>query len=396
VSDRRPLRFGAFIAPFQPPSGNPTLQLRRNVDLAIHLDHLGFDEIWYGEHHSGGLEIIPAPDVMIAAAAEHAQRIHFGTGVLSLPFHHPLIAVDRICQLDHQTRGRVIFGTGPGVLATDSHMMGLDPTAQRGMQAESLEAIVPLLAGETVSMRTDWFTLEDARLHLRPYRPEGIEVVAASTMSPSGSLLAAKHGISLMSLAAGDEKGFAALDTNWEIYERESLALGHLPNRENWRLVSCVFLADTVAEARAAISRHALEMTEYIERTYVTSLIPEPSAEVAIDHWIEHGLPGFGRLVLGTPADAIAHIEALQEKTEGFGTYLINAHDMSSWEARKRSFELFALEVMPHFQGSNRGREESMAFQRENAEWLKAGFADAVKKAKSDYEKRQEQEGNPV
>jgi limonene 1,2-monooxygenase len=390
VEIERKLRFGAFLAPYHPPSGNPTLQLRRNIDLAVHLDQLGFDEVWYGEHHSGGLEIIPAPDVMIAAAAEHAPRIRFGTGVMSLPFHQPLIAADRICQLDHQTRGRVIFGTGPGVLATDSHMMGLDPTAQRGMQAEALEAIVPLLRGESVSMKTDWFTLNDARLHLMPYRPEGLEVVAASTLSPSGSLLAAKHGISLMSLAAGDSKGFEALDTNWEIYERESLAVGNLPNRDNWRLVSCMFLADTVEEARRAISRHALEMTEYIERTYVTELVPDATPDAAIDHWVEQGLPGFGRLVLGTPETAIAHIEALLEKTEGFGTYLINAHDMSSWEARKRSFELIALEVMPHFQGSNRGREASMEFQRENAEWLKAGFANAVRKAKKDYEAKAE------
>lgn len=388
----QPLRFGAFIAPYQPASGNPTLQLRRNVSLAKHLDELGFDEIWYGEHHSGGLEIIAAPDVMIAAAAEHVDHIRFGTGVMSLPFHHPLIAADRICQLDHQTRGRIIFGTGPGVLATDSHMMGIDPTEQRGMQAEALDAIVPLLRGETVSMETSWFTLNDARLHLPPYQARGVEVVAASTISPSGSVLAAKHGLSLMSLAAGDSAGFDALDTNWDIYEKESLAKGHLPDRNRWRLVSSLFLADTREDARRAVRRGVLEMSRYIERTYVTALVDEDSADAAIDHWIKEGLPGFGRLVLGTPEDAIAHIESLQDKTGGFGTYLINAHDMSSWEDRKRSFELFALEVMPHFQASNAGREASISFQAENAEWLKTGFVNAVKRAKKDYEARGSEE----
>jgi limonene 1,2-monooxygenase len=386
------LHFGAFIAPYQPAAGNPTLQLRRNISLAEHLDELGFDEIWYGEHHSGGLEIIAAPDVMIAAAAEHVDHIRFGTGVMSLPFHHPLIAADRICQLDHQTRGRIIFGTGPGVLATDSHMMGLDPTDQRGMQAEALDAIVPLLRGETVTAETSWFTLNDARLHLPPYQAGGIEVVAASTISPSGSVLAAKHGLSLMSLAAGDAAGFGALDTNWDIYEKESLAKGHLPNRDRWRLVSSLFLGETKEDARRAVRRGVLEMSRYIERTYVTALVNEDSADAAIDHWINEGLPGFGRLVLGTPEDAIAHIESLQEKTGGFGTYLINAHDMSSWDDRKRSFELFALEVMPHFQGSNRGREASMRFQSENAEWLKTGFVNAVKRAKKDYESRGSEE----
>jgi limonene 1,2-monooxygenase len=260
------------------------------------------------------------------------------------------------------------------------------------MQAEALDAIVPLLRGDTVTMETDWFTLNDARLHLAPYQPGGLEVVAASTISPSGSVLAAKHGISLMSLAAGDSAGFQALDTNWDIYEKESLAKGHLPNRDRWRLVSSLFLGETREDARRAVRRGVLEMSRYIERTYVTTLVNEDSADAAIDHWINEGLPGFGKLVLGTPDDAIAHIESLKDKTGGFGTYLINAHDMSSWDDRKRSFELFALEVMPHFQGSNQGREASMTFQSENAEWLKSGFVNAVKRAKKDYEARGSEE----
>jgi hypothetical protein len=65
-----------------------------------HLDHLGFEEAWMGEHHSTGAEIVPAPDIFIAAAAERTERIQFGTGVTSLPYHHPLITADRITQLD--------------------------------------------------------------------------------------------------------------------------------------------------------------------------------------------------------------------------------------------------------------------------------------------------------
>ena len=67
------LRFGYFIAPFHRAGTNPTLALQRDLEFADHLDALGFDEVWYGEHHSAGSEIISSPEIFIAAAAERAN-----------------------------------------------------------------------------------------------------------------------------------------------------------------------------------------------------------------------------------------------------------------------------------------------------------------------------------
>src|SRR5580704_10915840 len=100
------LRAGIFLAPFHPVDEDPTLALRRDLDLIQHLDRVGFDEAWIGEHHSAGYEIIASPELMIAAAAERTERIRLGTGVISLPYHHPLMVANRIVQLDHMTRGR--------------------------------------------------------------------------------------------------------------------------------------------------------------------------------------------------------------------------------------------------------------------------------------------------
>src|SRR5690606_23979905 len=65
-----PLRFGVFFAPFHPVGQNPTLALEYDLERTVALDRLGFDEVWFGEHHSGGYEIISSPEVFIAAAAE--------------------------------------------------------------------------------------------------------------------------------------------------------------------------------------------------------------------------------------------------------------------------------------------------------------------------------------
>src|SRR5262245_14489528 len=95
------LDFGMFLAPFHPVRENPTLSLLRDFELIQALDHLGYDEAWIGEHHSAGYEIIASPEIFIAAAAERTRRIRFGTGVASVPYHHPLMLADRIMQLDH-------------------------------------------------------------------------------------------------------------------------------------------------------------------------------------------------------------------------------------------------------------------------------------------------------
>src|SRR5438128_8097856 len=163
------LRHGMFLAPFHSIRENPTLALERDLQLCEWLDQLGFQEAWIGEHHSGGLETIDSPEIFIAAAAERTKHIRFGTGVVSLPYHHPLNVANRIIQLDHMTRGRVMFGAGPGLLASDALMMGIEPMIQRDRMAEALDAILRLFRGEIVTEKTDWYTREGARLHLLPY-----------------------------------------------------------------------------------------------------------------------------------------------------------------------------------------------------------------------------------
>src|SRR5215470_8483600 len=157
------MRCGIFLAPFHPVGQNPTLALERDLELICHLDRLGFDEAWIGEHHSAGYEIIASPEVLIAVAAERTRHIRLGTGVSSLPYHHPLLLADRMVLLDHLTRGRVMFGVGPGALPSDAFMMGIDVARQRDMMEQALEAILLLLHHEEpVTYETDWFRLRDA------------------------------------------------------------------------------------------------------------------------------------------------------------------------------------------------------------------------------------------
>src|ERR671925_1904981 len=136
------MRFGIFLAPFHPVTQDPNVALHRDLELIERLDRLGYDEAWIGEHHSAGYEIIASPEVFIATAAERTRNIKLGTGVSSLPYHHPLILADRMVLLDHLTRGRAMFGVGPGALPSDAHMIGLDPLRQREQMDEALGVIL--------------------------------------------------------------------------------------------------------------------------------------------------------------------------------------------------------------------------------------------------------------
>jgi limonene 1,2-monooxygenase len=380
-----PTRFGAFIAPFHDPRGNPTLQLHRDLELVEHLDRLGYDEVWLGEHHSGAYEISASPEVMIAAASERTRRIRLGTGVNSLPYHNPYILADRIVQLDHLSMGRVMLGMGPGQLPTDAFMMGIDPREQRDMMYEAAEVIVPLLRGETVSHKADWFRLEDARLQLLPFNPDGIEVGVASTFSPAGATLAGQLGLSLLSVAATDPTGFDNLDVNWGVCEKVAHDHGRTVERKRWRVVASMHLAETREQAWRDMEHGVLALAGYMEGLGGRKLPWSETAGTALDWWTTTGLPVFGVATIGTPDDAIATIRALSEKTDGFGTFLFLAQNCAPWEATKRSYELFAENVIPALRGANANREASIQWAGANSERFMGAMQQAILEAIARY-----------
>jgi limonene 1,2-monooxygenase len=341
------VRFGIFLAPFHDVGQNPTVALERDLDLLVHLDRLGFDEAWVGEHHSGGFELIAAPEVFLAVAAERTRHLRLGTGVSSLPYHPPLLLADRMVLLDHLTRGRVMLGCGPGQLTSDALMMGIEPDTQRPRMNEALEAIVRLLRGEVVTMRTDWFTLDEARLQLRPYQADGLELAVAATLSPAGARAAGRFGLGLLSIGATTEVGFDVLAAHWDVMEQRAAEFGQPADRHRWRLVGPMHLAATKEQARLDVEFGILQFARYFRHVLPTSPVGDADDIPGI---LEH-CDRSGFAVIGTPEDAIAQIERLERQSGGFGTFLIFGHEWADPAATRQSFELFARYVMPHFQG---------------------------------------------
>ncbi len=365
------LRFGSFIAPFHALHDNPTLTIERDMQLVQHLDELGFDEVWIGEHHSAGYEVISSPELFIAGAAPRTRQIKFGTGVNSLSYHHPLILADRIVQLDHQLRGRLMFGAGPGQLPTDAHMLGISPADQRRMMNESLECLVELFEGREVTRDTDWFKLRDARLQLLPYQSPRMEMSVACAITPTGPVTAGRLGLGMLSLASSSSMGFNALGQHWAPYEAAARENGKAVSRDSWRVVVNMHVAESRAQALADLEWGVLDLFKYVRG--VTGSVTEGqlgkirTPGQGVEMLTTDGLGIFGILQAGTPDDIIAYIERLQEQAGGFGCLMFLAHNCADFAAVTRSYELFARYVIPHFKNSNRNREASLHWARDNS-----------------------------
>jgi limonene 1,2-monooxygenase len=369
------LRFGAFAAPHHPVGESPMLLFRRDIALAKQLDDLGYDEYWVGEHHSSGWETIGSPELLLAAAGEHTHTIRLGTGVISLPYHHPFNVAARLAQLDQMTRGRIIFGSGPGALPSDARTLDIDPMTQRDRQDEAMGVIARLLeGGERFSHESDWFTLRDAQLQILPYQEE-MEMATASSLSPSGMTLAGKHGTGVISIASTSSEGLAALPTQWGFAETAAAEHGRTVSRSNWRVMMNWHIAETEEQAR----QEAVDGLHRWHNEYNVGVLARPGAKYYEDKWeLLDAMVGSGAAVIGTPDDLVTSIAKLQEVTGGFGAAIGFAHDWANHDATRRSWEMVARYVIPETNGQLRNLRASAAYLTANQEELMKGASQAV------------------
>jgi limonene 1,2-monooxygenase len=358
VTEARNLKAGVFLPPFHPTDEDTTLLMERDIELMQWLDRVGFAEAWIGEHHSGGFEIYGSPELFIAAAAMVTKNIRLGTGVISVPYHNPLMLADRIVQLDHQTRGRAMFGFGPGLLPSDAMMLGLDPEVQRDRMIDGIDIVTRLLDGEIITKKTEWYTLNNARLHLKSYTQPRPYLAIAGAATPNGGKIAGKYNLGLISVAAGARDGYDALDTNWRLANEVSEQYGRKMRREDWRLMAPFHIAETREQAMANCREGFRKFESY---GYATN----PRGPINIGLPSLEGINEAGYGCIGTPDEAVVVLERFWQKTGGFSTILLLAHDFANWESTKRSYELFANYVLPKFNARNTRRNESM-------EWLRA------------------------
>ena len=155
-------------------------------------------------------------------------------------------------------------------------------------------------------------------------------------------------------------------------------------DREEWRLVKHVYLAESrkeaIEQARVAAGHY---QRAYFEETLGLDPATDGPTDKIIDAMMEKGA-----WCVGTPDDMIEMIERLDEESGGFGGFLLQAAEWGTREQVFHSYELIARYVMPRFQGSLVNLQTSQAWSADNAERRKALGVQVMERARSDYEKR--------
>jgi limonene 1,2-monooxygenase len=391
------MKFGIFMAPFHRVGENPALAFERDLQLIEWLDELGYDEAFIGEHHSAGWEIIPSPEIFMAVAATRTKRIMLGSGVVSVPYHHPFNIANRFALLDQLTRGRVILGCGPGALPSDAYMLGIETTTQRERMVEGIRAIKRLFAEDGgITIEGSYFKMRDAHLQVKPFQKPHMPIFVANTFSPSGMVAAGQLGAGVLSIATFAPGGLSELPQRWRMAEEIAAETGNTVDRKNWRLVFPLHLAESREEALADIRDGCNRwIHEYFIGTLGAQIQFQEYPNQPISEMTADRMAARGGVIIGTPDDAVKRInEALEASGPGgFGGMLILAQEWASREKTLRSFELLARYVAPHFQGVVDPIEYSQQWTAERKEGLFNSSVVAIMKSIQDYREHEEQHG---
>jgi limonene 1,2-monooxygenase len=352
------------------------------IELA---DRLGLQEAWVGEHYSGGHEPIASPELFLAAASQRTKNIMLGTAVNSLPYHNPFTLATRIVLLDHLSHGRAIMGFGPGASGSDAYMLDIDPSITRERMLEAAEVIVRLLHGEVVTHKSEWFSLNEAYLQIRPYQVPSLEMVVAAVASPSGPRTAGRLGLGMINMSATAAEAFTALNNHWSIVEAEAEKSGAVVSREKWRLAGITHIAETEEQAREDCRYGFEDIWRHISQVGPMPISQTTTFDDLLDEAIDSG-----RVTVGTPETLIERIYTLAKQTGGFGTFIMTLTGFTDFAARRKALELYARYVVPEFRGQLEGLRRSKEWvlsQRDGEETVwKARAKSAVAKAMRDYE----------
>lgn len=338
--------------PLHLPSENPALAFDRDIDLINYAEQLDFDEFYIGEHHSAGWETMPTPEMALAKASASTSRIKLGTAVVSLPFHHPFHVAERFAFLDHMTRGRAILGVGPSGLPTDALLFNIPPQDLNPMMRESTEIIVRLL--ETpgpVTYEGKYWQINDMTMQLRSYQQPRLKMATASVGSERSLDFAAQYDMILMSLAGGGPPNAVPLNEQWDVVENAGARHGTRPNRDDFRVVTYIHLADSHEQAWAEVQDG---IARDVHRYFYTINTPDlwlSRPDQDPDSLTPSEIAQKRRWIIGTPDEAIEQIQQIYDEAGGFGGLMITTHEWTDQSRIKYSLELFARYVMPHFRG---------------------------------------------
>jgi alkanesulfonate monooxygenase SsuD/methylene tetrahydromethanopterin reductase-like flavin-dependent oxidoreductase (luciferase family) len=322
----------------------------------------GFTHAWAVEHHfREEFSHMGAPEVWLAAAAQHTQTIRLGHGIVLLPtpFNHPVRVAERVGALDILSHGRIDLGTGRSIAEHEIEGFGIDPGDTRGMWAESVELMQKLWThrDEDVSFDGKYVTLPPRKVFPRPVQLPYPPMWLAAT-SPASYTLAGEYGMGVLAFGmAIDKAAMGRRLAEWRASMAGTTRDVGLKN-EQAAVFMMAFCAPTDAEA---VSICETAFVEYMDVTidhflrwgekrelppgyewYAKAVAQgAKSGKAKFDYLLENGM-----VLVGSPSTIASTIEGFRDVG---ATQMLAAMQLGSIPHEKvlESITLFGREVIP-------------------------------------------------
>lgn len=360
------MEFGLFQMPLHPPHRPLHETLIEDAEKIVYADELGFHEAWVGEHFSATTEPIANPLMFMASLLPRTKQIKFATGVIGLPNHHPAIVAAEVALFDHLSKGRLIFGIGPGGLVSDHELFDNSDAAIRNERMqESFKAIMKIWSQDPpyeISGKHWNITITESIMpelgvgymqkpYQRPHPP-----VALSSMSPNSDSVkfAAKMGWRPVSANFAPE---STVISHWLKYCEGCDAAGREPSGEDWTVARNIVVGESDAQAEDWLLDPKGSNYYYFKYlwTVLTSLNfgqvmkPNPQmndADVTVEDLIK------AIVIYGSSETVVDKLLDLRKRSGPFGTLLMAALDWEgvNEERERGSMRRLAEEVMPVLQ----------------------------------------------
>ena len=208
--DSRKVRFGLWYDFRNPPQWRQASDRLYGeiLDQTAWGEHHGFDDVWMSEHHFIDDGYLPSILPVAAAIAARTKRIRIASGVLLMPFHHPVRLAEDIAVVDVISGGRFELGVGVGYKLEESEGFGV-PFTERGARTNAALGIVRrLLEGETVTLKNAFFDFKNIKVTPEPMQKPHPPIWLGG-FTQAALRRAVRYG-----------DGFTVPDTNRDVYDR--------------------------------------------------------------------------------------------------------------------------------------------------------------------------------
>jgi alkanesulfonate monooxygenase SsuD/methylene tetrahydromethanopterin reductase-like flavin-dependent oxidoreductase (luciferase family) len=303
------------------------------VALWQRMDSLGFEGIFFSEHHFG-LSYSPSPNLLIASIARATERLRLGTMGMVLPLYQPWRALEEIGMLDHLTGGRLEIGCASGV-PQELIQVGLGADENRERFIETLEILDAWLTQPVISHRGKHWNFNNLRIVPRPLQqpspPKWTTVV-----SPGSAITSAGRRSKICTAF----ESVARIKEIFDAYRGEADRTGFVCGPDHLAIRRNISIAASEAEARET-SLRAKEMTRQV-------IAGDPRVKAGSSSLLD-AKTGFAvhddEFIAGTPAQVAEQIIA-QCRACGAG-HILAILGRAVDAQRIQAVELFGEQVIP-------------------------------------------------